>query len=475
MKVRLVLLNGALAGITAGALALSLAVRLLWQDQRWMNEQLHSAMEALGGLAAVVMAFVLLQRRHELSGNRFQFLALGFLGMGLLEEFHAIAPLGNASVLLRSVASLVGGIGFALVWLPGPETKRPRSAWGTAMVSVACLALGLWTLVWPEQVPQLMRNGAFTVTAIAPKSLACMLFMIGAARFLRDFQRSGQSEDYLLACLGLLFGAAELMFTYSAVWDSGWWLWHTLRLLTYFLVLGYVSRGYLQIVSELTGALTQTKRAEGELRAALDERERIGRDLHDGLIQSIYAIGLNLAECRRLIVTNTQQTATQLGEAISDLNAVIRDLRSYITGIEPQIANGKAFQAALASLVHSLQGAHAVEFHVGVDAEAADRLSRPQATHLLYIAKEAMSNCLRHSNARNSRVGLRLENGCVRFVVEDDGTGFTPGEPSATGHGLRNIQARAKELGARCEVLSLPGKGTRLVLDIPLETTHATA
>ena len=123
MKAKPVVLHVVLAAVVIGALLAGLAVQAAWPERRWMNIQLHSAMEALGGLAAIVMAFVLLQRREEPGGDTFSRLALGFLGMGLLEEFHTVSPLGNGTVLLRSVASLVGGIGFALVWLPDANQK----------------------------------------------------------------------------------------------------------------------------------------------------------------------------------------------------------------------------------------------------------------------------------------------------------------------------------------------------------------
>ncbi len=472
MKAGSVAHNLTLVGITAGALALSVGVRLVWPDERWLYEPLHSAMEALGGLAAVVMAFVLLQGKQEPGGGKFGFLAMGFLGMGLLEEFHAIAPLGNGMVLLRSLASLIGGIGFVLVWLPGAEKER---AWVRPMpwvMAVTCIALGLWTLALPGHVPQLIRGGEFTATAIAPKSLACMLFIAGAVRFLRDFQRRGRSEDYQFACLGFLFGAAELMFTYSAMWSSGWWFWHGLRLLTYFLVLGYVSRGYLRIVLELTGALTQARRAEEGLRHALADRERLARDLHDGIIQSIYAIGLSLAECRRLIGKDPRQVAKQLGEAIRDLNVVIRDVRNYICGLESEIVSGRGLETAMASLVRTIEGAHTLRFRFQMDPAAADRVTPMQATHLLYIAKEAMSNSLRHSNGQNGLLSLSLVDECVRLMVEDDGTGFNPRNTADQGRGLRNIQARAHELGARCQVVSMAGHGTRVLVDLPLEETH---
>ncbi len=461
-----------LAIITAGTLLASLAVKLVWPQSHWMNFQLHSAMEALGGLAAVVLAFVLLQRKQGPGGNKFVLLAMGFLGMGILEEFHALAPMGHGTVLLRSLASLVGGIGFALVWLSDAEKPRNWTKWMPGLIAIGSFAVGLGTLASPE-LPHMMREGEFTATAIAPKSLACMLFIAGAVRFLRDFRHSGKSDDFLFACLGFLFGSAELMFTYSTIWGSSWWFWHGLRLVTYFLVLGYVSRGYLEIVSDLTGALAQTRRAEEGLRKALDDRERLARDLHDGIIQSIYAIGLTLAECRRLIAKDTQQAVSQLGQAITDLNVVIRDVRNYIGGLESGTMSGKELQPAMAALVRTMEGAHTLRFSLQVDPEAADRLTPSQAANLLYITKEAMSNSLRHSNGRNGLVSLQLENGRVRLIVEDDGTGFDPMDAADQGHGLRNIQARAHELGARCEVVSKAGQGTSVVLDVPLEVTHA--
>jgi signal transduction histidine kinase len=475
MKVQRVVMYLILAAVVNGALLASVAIRLVWPEQRWMNIQLHSTMEALGGLAAIVMAFVLLQRRQEPGGDTFSWLAPGFLAMGLLEEFHAVAPLGHGMVVLRSAASLLGGVGFALVWLPDAKGSRWRGMpWAVAS---GCLAFGLWTLVFPDRLPQMMRGGEFTATAIAPKSLACMLFIAGAVHFLRDFHHSGKSEDYLFASLAVLFGTAELMFTYSAVWDGGWWLWHALRLMTYALVLGYVSRDYLRIVSDLTGALGQAKRAEGSLRQALGEREQLSRDLHDGIIQSIYAIGLSLAECRRLVAKNAAEAVRQLGEAIADLNGVIRDVRNHIIGLEPESMKRVGLETALTSFVRTMEGAHALHFRLQLDPTAVRLLTQEQATHVRYIAREAMSNSLRHSRAQNGVVSLLLQEGRLRLEVEDDGVGFDTNVTGEQGDGLRNIRARAREMGARCEISSRLHGGTRIVLEIPIpmEVSHAQA
>src|SRR2546428_130153 len=168
MKAKPVLLNLTLVGITAGALLASVGIQLVWAGRQWVNQPLHSAMEALGGLAAIVMAFVLLQGRQEPGGGKFSLLALGFLSMGVFEEFHAIAEQDNGAVFLRSVASLVGGIGFALVWLPLSEIKGIRKLRLPWLIAAGTPGLGPWTLSLPVQFPPIVTDGPCPANAIPP-------------------------------------------------------------------------------------------------------------------------------------------------------------------------------------------------------------------------------------------------------------------------------------------------------------------
>ena len=96
-----------------------------------------------------------------------------------------------------------------------------------------------------------------------------------------------------------------------------------------------------------------------------------------------------------------------------------------------------------------------------------EALDARQSMHLLQIAREAMSNSLRHAQARSTVVSLKRQNGRVRLEVRDNGLGFEQGARATRGHGLRNIAARASELGAGSQVLSAPGQGTRVVVEIP--------
>src|SRR2546428_9805281 len=190
MKAKPVLLNLTLVGITAGALLASVGIQLVWAGLEWVNQPLHSAMEALGGLAAIVMAFVLLQGRQEPGGGKFSLLALGFLSMGVFEEFHAIAEQDNGAVFLRSVASLVGGIGFALVWLPLSEIKGIRKLRLPWLIAAGPVASTLRAPALSEQLAQTVPEGQFTATPRAAKNPARLLLLAGRGPFLVAFLRS---------------------------------------------------------------------------------------------------------------------------------------------------------------------------------------------------------------------------------------------------------------------------------------------
>ena len=467
---------------SVGALLASIIMHSLWPDWRWHHEPLHSAIEAVEGLVSIAMAMVLLHRAEESASWKYPALAAGFLGMGLLEEFHAISQPGNGFVLFRNLASLAGSIGFLFVWRPPPPVGKSTRRSLPWMIAAAALSLGTWFLIFPEQIPEMVRNGEFTPTAVAPQSLACLFFLVATGRFLLDYRHSERSEDALFANLALLFGLAEFVFMYSIPWDNRWWFWHSLRLTASLLALGYIIRRYFRVVSDLRLSLVQTiqaketlRQSEGRLRQVLDERNRMAQDLHDSIIQSLFAIGLNLERCQRLASTGSRELSTQLGTAVAGLKSVIRDLRGYILGAEPTISNGRAFESALASLVSKINSSQQLNFRLHMDPAAANRLTPEQATHLVPFAQEAMSNSLRHAKAHVGTLSLQLQDGNVRLTVEDDGVGFDPSTIQGQGHGLNNMEKRARKLGGRFQVMSEPGRGTRIVCDLPQERIDATS
>jgi PAS domain S-box-containing protein len=242
-----------LAAIVATQLLSFLALEALWREWRWVNWPLHATVEAVGGLAAMVMATFLLQRKREEYGGKLSLLAVGFLGMGLLDVFHATTVPGGGFVLLHSVASLMGGFWFALLWLQTwhPVGNAARKRWLPWVVALIAILFGIWTLVARWTLPVMVQDGEFTFTAIAFNIAAGVFFAAGAARLLLDFHRSGKSEIFLFACIATLFGLSGLMFPYSALWDSTWWLWHLVRLTAYLLVLVFAIREYQRTEEEI--------------------------------------------------------------------------------------------------------------------------------------------------------------------------------------------------------------------------------
>jgi PAS domain S-box-containing protein len=227
--------------------------------------------------------------------------------------------------------------------------------------------------------------------------------------------------------------------------------------------------------------ITEQKRVEEELRKSelrlrgmLEARERLSQDLHDGIVQTIYAVGFSLEECQRLIEENQRSAAVKtLAGAIGSLNGTIRDIRQFIGGREPESMTGRELHGELIELAKTVHAAHLVRLRVSVDPAAAAQLTPDEARHLLSIAREAMSNSLRHSRAGKAAVKLQATGTGVRFEVKDDGIGFDIEAVSTEGEGLKNIAARAGLIGARLEMISACGHGTRIVLNLTNKAAHA--
>jgi signal transduction histidine kinase len=213
--------------------------------------------------------------------------------------------------------------------------------------------------------------------------------------------------------------------------------------------------------------------AEREMRRLSDDRERLGRDLHDRIIQSIYGIGLNLDHCAQTAPTEPDKIQTRLRAALKDVNGVISELRNVIVGLETNAIQPREFRTALKSLSLALGHEESKgRIRLAMDDEAVAALTPSQATELVHIAREAMSNSIRHGGALTNTFRLEVRDETILFAIEDDGNGFNPNGPLGTGFGLRNMAKRAESLGAKFSILSEEGQGTRVTLDIPRQKTH---
>jgi PAS domain S-box-containing protein len=209
----------------------------------------------------------------------------------------------------------------------------------------------------------------------------------------------------------------------------------------------------------------QILRESEERLAVIEDRERIGRELHDGAIQSLFAVGMGL-QAAGMRAADTDLKA-RLDAAVKDLDRVIRDLRNYIFGLRPGLLADRSLDRALRHLAEGFQSRTDVTTVVDVDAGVAAELTG-QATDLLQMATEALANVGHHARATTCRVSLRRGNGLAVLEVEDDGEGFDSKNVSGPGQGLRNFRERAAHLGGRVDIESTPGDGTTVRISIPI-------
>jgi signal transduction histidine kinase len=237
----------------------------------------------------------------------------------------------------------------------------------------------------------------------------------------------------------------------------------------------YAVRSFVEIARTqiaLKNVAAARRRLDAQLKALAEEKERLFQDMHDGCIQSIYAVGLNLEACMRLIEVDPKKTSQMLADATVNLNLVIQELRSFITGHRLQIASGQNLRTEIEKAVHAAVN-RGLDFSVDIDESAMRSLTSEQALHLLQIAREGISNAARHANARTGRISLRKRSGTICLEVSDDGSGFVAKKVNKLGLGLHHIEARARKLGGTARVSSAPNRGTRIVVEVSQPKSRA--
>jgi signal transduction histidine kinase len=207
-------------------------------------------------------------------------------------------------------------------------------------------------------------------------------------------------------------------------------------------------------------------RAQTDLRRLelMDERERIAKELHDGIIQSLFAVGMGLQSTA--LLPGPPETASRIEGAVEELDRVIRDLRNYIFGLRPGILADRQLDQALRVLGDEVSAASRVPVDVQVDAAVAADLSS-RSHEIVQLTREALSNVARHAQATRSKVRLVRRGSNALLTIEDDGVGFDVRLDSA-GNGLRNMRERAESMGGALRVTSKAGKGTKLRLTVPI-------
>jgi signal transduction histidine kinase len=217
-------------------------------------------------------------------------------------------------------------------------------------------------------------------------------------------------------------------------------------------------------------------RAEEDLQASrtlLDQsmqaRVQLGRDLHDNICQTLYAVSLSLEAVRRGIPeAGSASTGPRLDQCIAELRRLNHEVRSYLKDLQPDAVRRMPLAEAIAVMLAAQSGTDSAQLVQDLDQEATDLIIPEHAADVLSILREAVSNSVRHGHAKTVTLRARRSEESVILAVQDDGPGFDFAAQGSQGHGLANMQARATALGGALKIASAPGKGTRVLLTLPI-------
>ncbi|RJQ42517.1 MAG: sensor histidine kinase [Gaiellales bacterium] len=448
------------------------------------------------GLAYFIAGLVITLQRRRLSNFR---LAHSLWLLGAFGIIHGAAEWGDIFIPIQSELLSAGwvrflteaqqaawAISYAFLLQFGVTMVVPRMPWVprvrffiqayAPLWSVSVAVTGLFLL--PEQmglswIRYMLGFPAAALTAIAfftesrslagqlPKSTKVNLGMTAAAFSVYAILAGLVVPEQTLPGLSWL--------SYENINASTGFPIHFWRMLTGVTIAFFVIRTLSIFDFEFRNRL---EAAEKEKALARD-RQRISRDLHDGVVQSLYAAGLQLeVAAREAPVAAADRTASTIRQVISQLNDVMTDMRKYIFKLGPARTGEVELDDFLKHLVDDFSADGSVMVKFSASGKKFELMPK-QKQHIAMIAKECLSNVLKHAGASTVEVRLDYAPEMFTLVIEDDGTGFDPSyidriSESAGGRGLESMAARAEAINADLDVRSAAEKGgTTVLLNVP--------
>ncbi len=226
----------------------------------------------------------------------------------------------------------------------------------------------------------------------------------------------------------------------------------------------------LDAVANWAGLAIENARLHQNARrlAVLEERDRIGMDLHDGIIQSIYGVGLSLENALHTVDEDADLAKARIKQSIEGLNQSIRDIRTYILDLRPRQLGNDGLMNALKRLTTEYRANTFAEVSLKGPQKGLEDLLQARSLALFHICQESLANAAKHAGAK--RVDINVWTTAERVIMEihDNGKGFDIDKMSMTiGHGLSNVQTRARSVGGEVDITSMIGEGTTILAWVP--------
>ena len=226
----------------------------------------------------------------------------------------------------------------------------------------------------------------------------------------------------------------------------------------------------LDAVANWAGLAIENARLHQNARrfAILEERDRIGMDLHDGIIQSIYGVGLSLENALHTVDEDKDLAKARIKQSIEGLNQSIRDIRTYILDLRPRQLGNDGLMNGLKRLATEYRANTFAEVTLKGPQKGLDDLLQARSLALFHICQESLANAAKHAGAKRVDINVWTTDDRVIMEVRDNGKGFDIDKMSMTiGHGLSNVQTRARSVGGEVDITSMIGEGTTILAWVP--------
>ncbi len=403
-------------------------------------------------------------------------------GVELLLSARGASELGRSDAILRSVPALATGLWVVATiaisasvgadftpdeapWLPSPEIGPALADVGAPLavgdvVARAMLALpaSLVVAVGLRRTSRLLgplaSPGSTRTLAVASVAFVAYAIVAGLVPMPAPFPpASGLNSQSVVAAIGIPI--------------------EVFRSIAGLVIALAVIRSLELFEHETDRALAAARGRELLLR----ERERIGRDLHDGIIQSIYAAGLHLEQAAAEVDADAGTVRGRIGTVMAELNRITGEIRSTIFDLRSGELEARDAEAIVLAVADELQANTLVKLDVSSEGLFRPRLRPDQAEQLRHIVIEAFSNVLRHAHATTVSVRMSCNQRHFTLEIRDNGVGFDAGATTDNGRrgraqGLANIRRRAELLQATVRVESERSRGTTLSLTMPVATVR---
>lgn len=407
-------------------------------------------------------------------------------GFAIFESLYAWATLfvtlvPGAAGLPAIVSPVILGVGFTYLLAFGLQTMMSEEAYERHFKSLLIGITAAWVVpyaiavaaMWPNwsglapTAETLMRYAlalpGSLLTAIGLRRQSYQSLEGALRRRIRPYLRAVEGSMVLFALSNIILVPRPVAFlarylNIALINDGfGGWIWTLLgAAMTY---------GIVRSLTTVQREIEQWVEGVERLQALAEDRERIGRELHDGIIQSIYAAGLLLEGIQAVLPRDPERAQAQIGRVIDNLNSTIQDIRRYIFDLRSDIADDD-LQTGIERLLRDFHINTLLETELEVTGEVSLIPSITRRRHIFQIVREALANTAKHARAQYVSVQLDYGADALDLTISDDGIGMEQLLISK-GYGLRNIRERARLLEGTLRIESAPDAGVTYHLTVP--------